>query len=452
MSRSCLAIILAAGQGTRMRSNLPKVMHKVAGLPMLGHVLNVAEAAECQKTAVVAGNGFETVSDFVQNFTENAEIYEQKERLGTGHAVLAARTAIEQGADDLLVLFGDTPLLREDTLRRIRKELASGTSVVVLGFRALDPTGYGRLLEKDGRLVAIREHKDATSQELKVDFCNGGIMGLAGEKALEILDAISNDNANQEYYLTDAVEIANAMGLQVAAIGADEAELMGVNTRAGLAEVETVWQQRRRAEMMANGVSMAAPETVFFCHDTLIEADTVIEPNVVFGPSVNVKSGAQIRAFSHLEGAVVGSNAVIGPYARLRPGANLAAGAKVGNFVEIKNANIAAGAKVNHLTYIGDAEIGANANIGAGTITCNYDGFNKHKTEIGEGAFIGSNSSLVAPVSVGKGAYIASGSVITEDVPDDALGLGRGRQSNKDEYAKTIRERAAAEKAKRAKS
>jgi len=449
MPRSCLALILAAGEGTRMRSPLPKVMHPVAGIPMVTHVLNVSVKAGCSDIAVVAGNGFDLVSNTVAASHPNSQIFEQTERLGTGHAVLAAREAMEKGADDILVLFGDTPLLRPETLLRMRKELEKGAAVVVLGFRADDPTGYGRLLEEDGALKAIREHKDATDEERLVDFCNGGIMGLAGASALELLDAITNDNANQEYYLTDVVEIANDKGLSVTAMAADEAEVIGVNTRNGLAEVETLWQQAARQEMMTAGVSMQAPETVFLHADTVIEPNVTLEPNIVFGPGVTVKSNARIRAFSHLEGATVGEGAEIGPYARLRPGAKLAEGAKVGNFVEIKNADIHPGAKVNHLTYIGDAEIGPQANIGAGTITCNYDGTNKHKTNIGANAFVGSNSSLVAPVSIGVGAYVASGSVITEDVPDNALGVARGRQSNKLDYAEAIRQRNAALKLER---
>ena len=449
MSRSCLALVLAAGEGTRMRSPLPKVMHPVAGLPMVTHVLNVSVAAGCTEIAVVAGNGFELVSSNVAASHPQSQIFEQTERLGTGHAVLAARAAIEKGTGDILVLFGDTPLLRPETLARMREQLEKGAAVVVLGFRADDPTGYGRLLEEDGSVIAIREHKDASEDERRVNFCNGGIMGLAGAHALDLLDAITNDNANQEYYLTDVVEIANARGLEVTAIEADETEVRGVNTRNGLAEVEALWQQARREDLMTSGVSMQAPETVFLHADTIIEPNVTLEPNLVFGPNVTVKANARIRAFSHLEGATVGEAAEIGPYARLRPGTHLANGTKVGNFVEIKNADIHAGAKVNHLTYIGDAEIGSGANIGAGTITCNYDGMNKHKTEIGENAFVGSNSSLVAPVRIGKGAFVASGSVITDNIPDDALGVARGRQSNKPEYAKAIRERNAAIKRER---
>jgi len=310
---------------------------------------------------------------------------------------------------------------------------------------------YGRLLEKDDKLIAIREHAEATEEEREIDFCNGGIMGLSGEHALALLEAVDNKNAKGEYYLTDVVEIANAKGLSVKALEAPEAELIGVNTRNGLAEVEMLWQHTARQKLMASGVTMQAAETVFLSADTIIEPDVVLEPNVVFGPNVVVRSGAKIKAFSHFEGAVIGENADIGPFARLRPGTDLAQNTKVGNFVEVKNAIVHEGAKINHLTYVGDAEIGEGANIGAGTITCNYDGMNKHKTTIGAGAFVGSNSALVAPVTIGDGAYVASGSVITEDVPSDALGIGRGRQSNKDGMGEAIRKRNAALKAERSK-
>ncbi|MEM9278961.1 MAG: bifunctional UDP-N-acetylglucosamine diphosphorylase/glucosamine-1-phosphate N-acetyltransferase GlmU [Pseudomonadota bacterium] len=441
MARTCLAIILAAGEGTRMRSNLPKVLHPVAGLPMITHVMRVSVAAQCDAIAVVAGKGAEAVSEIVVTEKSDTQVFEQTERLGTGHAVLAARKALESGHDDILVLFGDTPLLTPETLKRMRSALAEGAVVAVLGFRANNPTGYGRLLEKDGKLQAIREERDATDEERKINFCNGGIMGLAGDRALSLLDAIGNDNSKGEYYLTDVVEIANEQGHLVQAVEADETEVMGVNTRDGLAEVEALWQQAARKRLMQSGVSMQAPETVFLNADTVIEPDVILEPNIVFGPGVTVKSGSRVRAFSHIEGATVGENAEVGPYARLRSGTDLAEKAKVGNFVEVKNAKVASGAKVNHLTYIGDAEIGEKANIGAGTITCNYDGINKHKTTIGAGAFIGSNSALVAPVTIGDGAYIASGSVIVEDVPSDGLGLARGRQTNKEGRGREIRER-----------
>jgi len=424
-----------------MRSPIPKVMHAVAGVPLVEHVLRVSMAAGCNDIAVVVGNGAELVSNHVSAAFPGISIHEQTERLGTGHAVLAARPTLENKPDDVLILFGDTPLVTTQTLLRIRDELAKGVSVAVLGFRADDPHGYGRLIESDGKLEAIREEKDASDEERKIEFCNGGIMGLSGQHALELLDQISNDNANGEYYLTDVVEIANAQGLDVTAIEAPEAEIMGVNTREGLAEVEAIWQQTRRKAFLLAGVTMQAPETVFLHADTAIETNVTIEPNVVFGPGVTVKSGARLRAFSHLEGTVVGEGAEIGPYARLRPGTQLSDKTKVGNFVEVKNAVLHSGAKINHLTYVGDAEIGERANIGAGTITCNYDGMNKHKTTIGADAFIGSNSALVAPVTIGDGAYVASGSVITEDVPENAMGIGRGKQANKDGYASEIRER-----------
>jgi len=427
-------------------------MHPVAGLPMLGHVLNVAENAGCSDLAVVVGSSGRRVSDWISDFRPGTEIYEQKERLGTGHAVLAARAALENRPDDILVLFGDTPLLNAQTLVEMRSRLADGAAVVVLGFRTPDPTGYGRLIEANGKLIAIREHKDANVGEREINFCNGGIMGLSGACALDLLDAIRNDNANSEYYLTDVVEIANQKGLSVTAMEAEEAEVMGVNTRQGLSEVEALWQRRKRAQLLDAGVSMQAPETVFFHYDTNVASEVTIEPNVVLGAGVNIESGAQIRAFSHLEGATVGENSTVGPYARLRPGTDLSRGVKVGNFVEVKNAMVQSGAKINHLSYVGDAEVGENANIGAGTITCNYDGHNKYKTKIGSGAFVGSNSSLVAPVTVGDGAYVASGSVIVEDVPADALGVARGRQSNKAGRASEIRERNAKVKADRLKN
>ena len=448
MSRTCLSLILAAGEGTRMRSGLPKVLHEVANIPMLSHVMRVCSAAKSDKIAVVAGKGSELVIDVVKKENASASVHVQTERLGTAHAVLAAREAIEQGCDDILILFGDTPLLTPETLSKMREVLSGGAAIVVVGFYAKDPAGYGRLLEDGDKLVAIREHAEATEEERKIDFCNGGIMGLSGEHALALLNAVDNNNAKGEYYLTDVVEIANSKGLSVKALEAPEAELIGVNTRNGLAEVEMLWQNTARQKLMASGVTMQSPETVFLSADTIIESDVIMEPNIVFGPKVHVRSGAKIKAFSHFEGAIIGENADIGPFARLRPGSNLASNTKVGNFVEVKNAKVHEGAKINHLTYVGDAEIGSKANIGAGTITCNYDGMNKHKTTIGAGAFIGSNSALVAPVNIGDGAYVASGSVITDDVPNDALGIGRGRQANKQGMGEEIRVRNAALKAK----
>jgi bifunctional UDP-N-acetylglucosamine pyrophosphorylase/glucosamine-1-phosphate N-acetyltransferase len=316
-----------------------------------------------------------------------------------------------------------------------------GAAVCVLGFHAEDPTGYGRLIEKDGELVAIREHREASKAELEINFCNGGIMAIDGRRALALLDSIDNKNSKGEYYLTDIVAAARARKLKVVAMEASEDELIGINTRVELARVEAIWQARRRNELMLAGVTMIAPDTVMFSHDTRIGSDCVVEPNVMFGPGVEVQGGATIRAFSHLEGCRIASGAVVGPFARLRPGAEIGPNARIGNFCEIKAAAIEEGAKVNHLSYIGDARVGTGANVGAGTITCNYDGVSKHRTDIGAGVFVGSDSILVAPVKIGDGAYVAAGSVITSSVPADALAVGRARQANKEGYAARIRER-----------
>lgn len=451
-TRSCLAVILAAGESTRMKSSLSKVLHPIGNRAMIAHVVDALAGAGITDVALVLGRDAEKVEAAARNPQVSAETYIQNERLGTAHAVLAARAAIEKGYDDVLVVFGDTPLLTPAPLQAARAGLAAGNDVVVVGFNAADPFGYGRLIVENGELIAIREEKDASAEERAITYCNGGLMAIDGRKALALIDRIGNANVKGEYYLTDIVEVARASGGRATAVEAPEEELTGCNTRAELAFIERLWQQRRRTEMMLSGVSMIAPETVFLSHDTRIERDVTIEPNVVFGPGVTVETGAVIHAFSHLEGAHVGAGATIGPFARLRPGANLGAEAKVGNFCEVKKAEIGAGAKVNHLTYIGDAFIGAGSNIGAGTITCNYDGINKHETRIGANTFIGSNSALVAPVTIGDGAYVASGSVITEDVPDDAVAFGRARQENKPERAKVIRERNAAIKAARKKA
>jgi len=451
MERSCLAIILAAGESTRMKSSLSKVLHPVGNRPMIAHVMDAIVATGIASAALVVGRNAEAVTEAARIDGLTVEPVLQTERLGTGHAVLAARDAIARGYDDILVAYGDVPLLTDGPLRAARQGLANGNDIVVIGFHTDNPEGYGRLLVQDGELVAIREHKDATEEEREVTWCNSGLMAINGRKAIELLEAIGNDNAKGEYYLTDLVEIARARGGRAVAVDAPEEELTGCNNRAELAVIERLWQQRRRHAMMISGVTMIAPETVFLSYDTVIGQDALIEPNVVFGPGVTVEGGAIIHAFSHLEGAHVESGATVGPYARLRPGAHLGAHSKVGNFCEVKKAEIGAGAKVNHLTYIGDAFIGAGANIGAGTITCNYDGVNKYETRIGENAFIGSNSSLVAPVSIGDFALVASGSVITEDVPAEALAFGRARQEIKPGRATVIRERNLAIKAGKAK-
>ncbi|WP_417415870.1 bifunctional UDP-N-acetylglucosamine diphosphorylase/glucosamine-1-phosphate N-acetyltransferase GlmU [Hoeflea sp.] len=448
MARTCLAVVLAAGDATRMKSSKSKVLHTVGNLPLIAHVTRAAAAAGVNKVALVVGRDAARVSEAARIGLEvPVTSVEQTERKGTGHAVLMARDVIAEGYDDVVVLYGDAPLINPVSLAAATAERTSGADVVVLGFRAADPTGYGRLLVRDGKLVAIREHKEASSEELAVDFCNGGIITFSGAQAISLLKAIGNDNAKGEYYLTDIVEIARQRGLKCVAIEAPEEDMMGCNTRAELAEIEQVWQRRARHAAMLSGVSMVDPSSVFLSHDTVLGNDVTIEPNVWFGPGVKVGPGTVIHAFSHLEGADIGANATIGPFARLRPGTELGEKVKVGNFCEIKKARVGAGAKVNHLSYIGDAVIGDAANIGAGTITCNYDGQNKHLTEIGAGAFIGSNSSLVAPISIGDGAYVGSGSVVTMDVPADALAIARARQETKPGRAHRLREKIAAIKA-----
>jgi bifunctional UDP-N-acetylglucosamine pyrophosphorylase/glucosamine-1-phosphate N-acetyltransferase len=435
MKKTCMAIVLAAGEGTRMRSAHPKVLHAIAGRSLLAHVLAAVRGAGIDRTAVVVGPDSDAVADEARHALPKAEVFVQAERRGTAHAVLAARGALERGADDILVIFGDTPLISSETLKAMRGAIAHGASIAVLGFRPADPTGYGRLITNGHRLVAIREERDASDIERKIDLCNGGAMALRGEVALEILDRIGDANAKGEFYLTDAVTIADGMALEAVALETREDEVLGVDNRAKLARGEAMMQERLRAAALDAGVTMVAPETVFLCADTRLGRDVVVEPHVVFGPGVTVEEGAVIHAFSHLEGAHVGRNASVGPYARLRPGTKLGVKSRIGNFVEVKAAEIGEGAKANHLAYIGDGSVGDGANIGAGTIFCNYDGKNKHRTVVGKDAFVGSNSALVAPVKIGDAAYVGSGSVITDNVPAGALALGRGRQVVKPDWA-----------------
>jgi bifunctional UDP-N-acetylglucosamine pyrophosphorylase/glucosamine-1-phosphate N-acetyltransferase len=437
--RRRLAIVLAAGEGTRMKSARAKVLHEIAGKTMLAQALGAAAGAGAQDLALVIGPGREDVAAEALKAAPHARIFVQAQRLGTAHAVLAARQAIAEGYDEILVAYADIPLIEASTLAGLFEGLAEGADIAALGFVARDPTGYGRLVEKDGRLVAIREDKDASATERAIALCNAGPIAIDGARAIEMLEAIGSDNAAGEFYLTDLVAIAAARGSHATTRVASEDEVMGVNDRVQLAAAEAVMQRRLRERAMREGATLVAPDTVFFSHDTKIGRDVLIEPHVVFAKGVEIADGAIIHAFSHLEGAKVAQKASVGPYARLRPGADIAAGAKIGNFVEVKNAAIEAGAKVSHLSYIGDARVGAGANIGAGTITCNYDGFSKFHTDIGAGAFVGSNSALVAPVTIGAGAYIGSGSVITEDVEADALALGRGRQVAKPGWAKAFR-------------
>jgi bifunctional UDP-N-acetylglucosamine pyrophosphorylase/glucosamine-1-phosphate N-acetyltransferase len=438
--RSSLTVVLAAGEGTRMHSVLPKVLHPVAGQTLLSHVLQAAPQGQGTALAVVVGPDHGEVEAEAKRLRPDASTFVQRERLGTAHAVLAARAAIARGADDLLIAFGDTPLISAETFARMRAPLAKGAALAVLGFRAADPTGYGRLVIENGKLVAIREHADASAEERKITLCNAGVMAFDGRRALEILDKIGNANSKGEYYLVDAVTIVRDMGLEAVVIETGEDEVRGINTKAQLAEAESVMQDKLRKAALDAGVTMIAPETVYLAADTRFGRDVTIEPFVVIGPGVTIDDGAVIHSFSHIVQAQIGKKASVGPYARIRPGTSLGDGSRIGNFVETKAATLEAGVKVNHLSYIGDAHVGADSNIGAGTITCNYDGISKHKTTIGAGAFVGTNSSLVAPVKIGSGAYVGSGSVITKDVPDNAMAVELSPQTIREGGATRYRE------------
>ena len=431
-------IVLAAGQGSRMRSDLPKPLHRVGGAPMLHHAMRAGAALAPARTVVVTGHGAAAVAEAARALDPAAATPTQAERLGTAHAVLQAAPALEGFAGDAVVHYADTPLIRAETLARMAEARAAGADLVVLGFEAADPGRYGRLIVSpdagpDGgdRLERIAEWADSGPEDRAVTLCNSGVMMMDAALLMALAGEVGRGNAAGEYYLTDIVRLAAARGLAAAVARCPEAETMGVNSRAELAAAEAAFQARARAAALGQGVTMTAPGTVFLSWDTALAPDVTIEPHVVLGPGVTVEAGAAIRAFSHLEGCHVGPGCTVGPYARLRPGTRLAPKARVGNFVEVKAAEIGAGAKVPHLTYLGDAEVGARANLGAGTVTCNYDGVSKHRTAIGEGAFVGSSTMLVAPVSVGAGAVTGSGSVITMDVPAGDLAIGRGRQVNK---------------------
>ena len=434
-----VAIILAAGQGTRMKSALPKPLHAVGGMPMLGWSLNAAQALGVTRIVTVLPPNSETT----QSWLGDIEFAIQQDARGTGHAVLAVKHMLDSFSGIALVMFGDTPLITAATLSQLTSRISDGADIAVLGFHAADPTGYGRLIcSEDGQLNAIIEHQDASKDERQINFVNGGVMAVACPLIFDLLGAVSDDNANGEIYLTDIIHIANERGHKVVTYETDEAEITGVNNRADLAKVESIIQKRLRNIALEQGVTMQAPETVFLAADAVIERDVIIEPHVVIGADTHIGEGSIIKSFSHLEGARLGPCCIIGPYARLRPGTIAGDGVKIGNFVETKNTNLANGAKANHLTYLGDAMIGEHANIGAGTITCNYDGTNKFKTLIGDGAFIGSNSALVAPVSIGANAIVGAGSTITADIPDDAIAIARGKQTNNDKAAIAFRERA----------
>jgi bifunctional UDP-N-acetylglucosamine pyrophosphorylase/glucosamine-1-phosphate N-acetyltransferase len=447
ISRPLAVIILAAGQGTRMKSALHKVLHPIAGRPMLLHLLASTAELSPERQVVVVGAGREQVEKAVAG--KGVAVAVQDKQLGTGHAVAQAHDALAGFAGDVLILYGDVPLVSATTMRAMIDRLNRGDEprAVVLGFRPADAAAYGRIIaDGQGVIGKMVEYKDASEAERAVTLCNSGLMAVRSTDLFVLLDSIGNDNAAGEYYLPDIVMLP---GGQSAVIETEAFEVAGVNSRIELAGVEAAWQAQRRLAAMRDGATLVAPETVFFSHDTVIGKDVVIEPNVVFNPGVTVEDDVVIHAFSHLEGATVRRGAEIGPYARLRPGADIGTGAKVGNFVEIKKATLGEGAKANHLSYIGDAAVGANANIGAGTITCNYDGFGKYRTEIGAGAFIGSNSALVAPVKVGDGAIVGAGSVLTRDVEPDALAVARGKQESRAGWAKAFRERMSAKKARK---
>jgi len=447
MARPVAAIVLAAGKGTRMKSDLHKVLHPIAGRPMLLHLLATVERLEPAAKVVVVGSQREQVEAAVAGL--GVEVVSQEPQLGTGHAVLQAKAALSGFDGDILILFGDVPLVAFTTLNAMLTELDLNpdAAAVVLGFHPEDPGGYGRIIAgKDGRIVKMVEYKDADEAEREVRLCNSGMLAVRAADLWPLLERVGKDNAAGEYYLPDIVMLAAADGRQSIVIDGPRSEVSGVNSRAELAALEAVWQRHARAGTMAAGVTLIAPETVWFAYDTDIGRDSIVEPNVVFGPGVTTGEGVLIRAFSHIEGATIAAGARIGPFARLRPGADIGEDARIGNFVEVKKTRLGKGAKANHLAYLGDAEIGAGANIGAGTITCNYDGFFKYPTIVGEGAFIGSNTALVAPVVVGAGALVAAGSVITRDVAADAVALARGEQVEKPGRAASFRARMQARK------
>ena len=442
-------VVLAAGQGSRMRSDLPKVLHPVAHAPLLHHALTAGAALAPDRVIVVAGHGGDVVERAARDWGEDVRVVRQAEQKGTAHAVARAAPELEGFAGDALVLYGDTPFIRAETLEAMRDARAGGAGIVVLGFEAADPGRYGRLITEGDRLERIVEFKDATEAERLIRLCNSGVMMAEAATLLRLIRGVTADNAAGEYYLTDVPALGAQEGIAATVVTCAEAETLGVNSRADLAAAEAAFQGRARAEALAAGVTMQAPDTVHLAFDTVLGRDVTVEPNVVFGPGVTVETGATIRAFSHLDGCHVSEGCTVGPYARLRPGAELDRDVRIGNFVEVKAAQVHEGAKVNHLSYVGDAVVGARANLGAGTITCNYDGVFKHRTTIGADAFVGSNTMLVAPVSVGARAMTASGSVVTEDVPDGAMAVGRAKQVNKPGLAVRLMERLRAAKARK---
>jgi len=445
-------IVLAAGMGTRMRSAIHKVLHRAAGLSLIGHVLSAGRALQPRRTAVIIGPDMPEVAEEARRYMPEAAIAIQEKRLGTGHAVSMAKEALAGFSGTVLVLYGDAPLVLPETLKKLVTSVAGETPMAVLGFKAANPTGYGRLLPgAPGTIRAIREELDATAEEREIKLCNSGIIAIESKRLRDLLPKLGNANAKGEYYLTDLIGLTAAEGHPAALVECPESEVAGVNDRVQLAAVEAAFQARYRRQHMLAGATLVAPETVYFSADTELGADVTVGPHVVFGPKVKVAGGVEILGFCHIEGASIGQDARVGPFARLRPGAELGADSHVGNYVEIKNASLGAGAKVNHLSYVGDATVGAKSNIGAGAITCNYDGFEKHRTEIGAQVFVGSNTALVAPVKVGDGANIAAGSVVTREVPADALAIARAELDLRPGWAARYRDMKRARKAQKSK-
>ena len=431
-------IILAAGRGERMNSETPKVMHKIAGAPMIMHTLRTAKSLDPDRIIVITGYGAEQVEKEISELEPEIDFVRQIEQKGTGHAVKCAEKMLKNFTGNTLILYGDVPFISPDTLELLIEEKESGTDLVVLGFESKQPGNYGRLIIENDQLISIVEAKDATTEQLKITLCNSGVLYTENKILFQLLSNITNENANQEYYLTDIVEAAKDQNLPIKVVCCDELETLGVNTRSELSSAELTFQIRARERIIENGVTLSQPDTTYFSFDTEIGREACIGPNVVFGPGVTIESGAEILPFCHLEGCHISKGAKIGPFARLRPGTELSEDVKVGNFVEIKNSTISTKSKINHLSYIGDTTIGENSNIGAGTITCNYDGISKHTTEIGNDVFIGSNTLLVAPVSVGDNSMTASGTIVTESIPSGNLAIGRVKQVNKPGYVKKL--------------
>lgn len=432
-------IVLAAGKGTRMRSPRPKVLHEIGGRSLIGHVFATAASLRPTRQLVVVGSGGEAIAEAARAIADDCKVVTQDPALGTGHAVQCAMPELDGFGGVVVVLYADTPLIRPETLEKLATAVSGGADVAVLGFESDAPGAYGRLVTDEGGLAAIVEAKEASPEQLAIGFCNAGVMAARADLLRALLPKLSNANAKGEYYLTDLVALARDAGARCMAIAGVEEEFIGVNSQAELAAAEAIFQGRARRAALEAGVTMPAPETVHFCHDTAIAPGAIVHPFVVFGPGASVAGGAEVKSFSHIEGARIASGAVIGPHARLRPGAEIGERARIGNFVEIKKARVAEGARINHLSYVGDADVGPGANIGAGVITCNYDGFGKYRTEIGAGAFIGSNSALIAPVSIGAGAIVGAGGAISKDVEADALALTRAPQTQQEGWAARFR-------------